>query len=88
MQAIDWAERDIRVNDIAPGYISNETTLALAASGYFDMSAINCRTPIGRFGTEQEVAESIIFLLAPEQASYITGHTPEVKGGWNAYGFI
>jgi NAD(P)-dependent dehydrogenase (short-subunit alcohol dehydrogenase family) len=88
MQAIEWAERGIRVNAIAPGYISNETTVALAATGSFDMSAINRRTPMGRFGTEQEVAEGIGFLLAPTQASYVTGHTLEVNGGWTAYGFI
>jgi NAD(P)-dependent dehydrogenase (short-subunit alcohol dehydrogenase family) len=88
MQAIEWAERGIRVNAIAPGYISNETTQALAASGSFDMSAINRRTPMGRFGTEQEVAEGIGFLLAPIQASYVTGHTLEVNGGWTAYGFV
>jgi 3-oxoacyl-[acyl-carrier protein] reductase len=80
--------RGIRVNAIAPGYIANETTQALAATGSFDMSAINRRTPMGRFGTEQEVAEGIGFLLAPGQASYVTGHTLEVNGGWTAYGFV
>jgi NAD(P)-dependent dehydrogenase (short-subunit alcohol dehydrogenase family) len=88
MQAIEWAERGIRVNAIAPGYIANETTQALAATGSFDMSAINRRTPMGRFGTEQEVAEGIAFLLTAGQASYVTGHTLEVNGGWTAYGFV
>jgi NAD(P)-dependent dehydrogenase (short-subunit alcohol dehydrogenase family) len=88
MQAIEWAERGIRVNAIAPGYIINEPTRTLAAAGSFDMSEINRRTPMGRFGTEQEVAEGIAFLLAPAQASYITGHTLEVNGGWTAYGFV
>jgi NAD(P)-dependent dehydrogenase (short-subunit alcohol dehydrogenase family) len=43
---------------------------------------------MGRFGTEQEAAEGIAFLLAPEKASYVTGHTLEVNGGWNAYGYV
>ena len=39
-------------------------------------------------GVPQNKAEGIAFLLAPEQASYITGHTLEVNGGWTAYGFV
>lgn len=88
MQAIEWAERGIRVNAIAPGYIINEPTKALAAAGSFDLSAINRRTPMGRLGTEDEVAQGIHFLLSPGGASYVTGHTLEVNGGWTAYGFL
>lgn len=88
IQAIEWAERGIRVNAIAPGYIMNPTTLELAASGSFDPTAINRRTPMGRMGSEQEVAEGIAFLLAPSAAGYVTGHTLEVNGGWTAYGFL
>jgi NAD(P)-dependent dehydrogenase (short-subunit alcohol dehydrogenase family) len=88
MQAIEWAERGIRVNAIAPGYIMNPTTMNLAASGSYDPSAIHKRTPMGRMGSEEEIAEGIAFLLTPSQASYITGHTLEVNGGWTAYGFI
>jgi NAD(P)-dependent dehydrogenase (short-subunit alcohol dehydrogenase family) len=88
MQAIEWAERGIRVNAIAPGYIMNPTTMQLAASGSYDPSAINKRTPMGRMGSEQEIAEGIAFLLSPGSASYVTGHTLEVNGGWTAYGFL
>jgi len=87
MQAVEWAERGIRVNAIAPGYIMNDTTRALAATGSFDPSAINRRTPLGRFGEEQEVAEGIAYLLDPQRAAYVTGHVLEVNGGWTAYGF-
>lgn len=87
IQAVEWAERGIRVNAIAPGYIMNETTRALAATGSFDPSAVNRRTPMGRFGEESEVAEGISYLLDPLRASYTTGHVLEVNGGWTAYGF-
>ena len=87
MQAVEWAERGIRVNAIAPGYIMNETTRAMAAAGGFDTAAINRRTPLGRFGEENEVAEGIAYLLDPNRAAYTTGHVLEVNGGWTAYGY-
>ena len=88
MQAIEWAERGIRVNAIAPGYIMNEPTRVLAAAGSFDPSAINKRTPMGRMGSEEEAAQGIAYLLSPEAARYVTGHTLEVNGGWTAYGYL
>jgi NAD(P)-dependent dehydrogenase (short-subunit alcohol dehydrogenase family) len=88
MQAIEWAARQIRVNAIAPGYIMNEATRALAATGSFDTAAICRRTPLGRFGSEQEVADGICYLLDPKRAAYVTGHVLEVNGGWTAYGFV
>ena len=87
MQAVEWAERGIRVNAIAPGYIMNDTTRAMAAVGGFDTAAINRRTPLGRFGEENEVAEGIAYLLDPKRAAYTTGHVLEVNGGWTAYGY-
>jgi NAD(P)-dependent dehydrogenase (short-subunit alcohol dehydrogenase family) len=87
MQAVEWAERGIRVNAIAPGYIINDTTRAMAAAGGFDTAAINRRTPLGRFGEEDEVAEGIAYLLDPRRAAYVTGHVLEVSGGWTAYGY-
>jgi NAD(P)-dependent dehydrogenase (short-subunit alcohol dehydrogenase family) len=87
MQAVEWAERGIRVNAIAPGYIINDTTRAMAAAGGFDTAAINRRTPLGRFGEEEEVAEGIAYLLDPRCAAYVTGHVLEVSGGWTAYGY-
>jgi len=88
VQAIEWAERKIRVNAIAPGYIMNEATRALAEAGSFDGAAICRRTPLGRFGSEQEVADGICYLLDPRRAAYVTGHVLEVSGGWTAYGFV
>ena len=85
---MEWAARGIRVNAIAPGYIMNETTMALARSGSFDTSAIDRRTPMGRFGSETEAAQGILYLLDPLRAAYVTGHVLEVNGGWTAYGFV
>jgi NAD(P)-dependent dehydrogenase (short-subunit alcohol dehydrogenase family) len=87
MQAVEWAPRGVRVNAIAPGYIWNETTRAMAEAGGFDAAAITRRTPLNRFGNEAEVAEGIAYLLDPRRAAYVTGHVLEVNGGWTAYGF-
>ena len=62
--------------------------LGMSRPSCFDMLAINRRTPMGRMGTEEEVAQGIAFLLSPGQAGYVTGHTLEVNGGWTAYGFL
>ena len=86
--AVHFAPVGIRVNAIAPGYIMNEPTRALAAAGSFDPSAINKRTPMGRMGSEEEVAQGIAYLLSSEAAGYVTGHTLEVNGGWTAYGYL
>jgi NAD(P)-dependent dehydrogenase (short-subunit alcohol dehydrogenase family) len=88
VQAVEWAARGIRVNAIAPGYVMNETTLALARTGSFDAESINRRTPMGRFASETEVAHGILYLLDPVRAAYVTGHVLEVNGGWTAYGFV
>ncbi len=88
MQAIEWAERNVRVNAIAPGYIMNEAVRRFAQTGGFDPQAVSRRTPMGRLGTEDEVVAGICFLLDPVRASYITGHVLEASGGWMAYGYV
>jgi NAD(P)-dependent dehydrogenase (short-subunit alcohol dehydrogenase family) len=88
MQAIEWAERGIRVNAIAPGYIDNEAVRSFEAAGGMDGTAVRRRTPLGRFGTDEEVAEGILYLLDPARAGYVTGTVLEVSGGWTAYGYV
>jgi NAD(P)-dependent dehydrogenase (short-subunit alcohol dehydrogenase family) len=88
IQAVEWAPLGIRVNAIAPGYIENDTTRELAAGGGYDAAAVDRRTPLGRHGSQAEVAEGIALLLDPARAAYITGHVLEVSGGWTAYGYV
>jgi NAD(P)-dependent dehydrogenase (short-subunit alcohol dehydrogenase family) len=88
VQAVEWASRGVRVNAIAPGYIMTEGTRSFVASGGVDAAAVCRRTPLGRFGGEDEVAAGICFLLDPVRAAYVTGHVLEVNGGWTAYGFL
>jgi 3-oxoacyl-[acyl-carrier protein] reductase len=64
----------IRVNAIAPGFIATKLTENI------DSEAIVARTPLGRVGTPEDVANAALF-LASEMASFITGEILEVSGG-------
>jgi NAD(P)-dependent dehydrogenase (short-subunit alcohol dehydrogenase family) len=88
LQAIEWAERGIRVNAIAPGYILNEATRAFVEAGGVDIEAVRRRIPLGCLGEEEDVAAGICYLIDPVRAKYVTGHVLEVNGGWTAYGFL
>ena len=83
--ACEWAAHGIRVNAVAPGYIATPGVAALEAQGLRDLDAVRRRTPLGRLGDSAEIAAAIAFLASPE-ASYITGTTYAVDGGWSAYG--
>ncbi|MDV2467484.1 SDR family NAD(P)-dependent oxidoreductase [Acinetobacter chinensis] len=73
--ALDYAQQNIRVNSVHPGYI--ETPLI----SHIDQQMLIQKHPIGRLGTPQEVAELICFLLS-EQASFITGAQYVIDGGY------
>jgi len=75
--AREVASRSITVNAVAPGYIETAMTEGLAA----ELKAkVNEMIPLGRAGTDMEVAHAVRF-LASEEAGYITGHVLKVNGG-------
>lgn len=80
--AWDWAEHNIRVNAIGYGFIRTELTAGMTSHEHIAPRLL-ARTPLGRFGTVDEVAAAAIFLAGPG-ASYVTGHTIMVDGGWTA----
>jgi len=75
--AREVASRNITVNAVAPGYIETAMTEALPPEL---KSKVNEAIPLGRAGTDMEVAHAVRF-LASEEASYITGHVLKVNGG-------
>ncbi|MCY1166407.1 Gluconate 5-dehydrogenase [compost metagenome] len=80
--ALDWAEHGIRVNAIGYGFIKTELTSAMTGHPHIAPRLL-ARTPLGRFGDISEVAGAAVFLASPS-ASYVTGHTLMVDGGWAA----
>ena len=85
--AIEWAEYGVRVNALAPGYIKTDLVENLVASGAYDLDSIEKRTPMGRLGTPQEVADAAVF-LASDRARFITGQVLGIDGGWSSYGYL
>jgi 3-oxoacyl-[acyl-carrier protein] reductase len=75
--AREVASRGITVNAVAPGYIETPMTAVLEEK---QRAAMMGQIPLGRAGSDAEVAHAVCF-LASEQAGYITGHTLDVNGG-------
>lgn len=83
--AIEWADRGIRVNAVAPGTIRTERVKRLPEEpgGVEYLQAIERMHPMGRIGEPEEVAKAILF-LASDDASFITGAVLPVDGGYLA----
>lgn len=79
VSALSLAARKIRVNAIGPGTIKTAVADAIIADASARREVLS-RTPLGRFGTTQEVAAISVF-LASDDASYITGQTVYADGG-------
>jgi NAD(P)-dependent dehydrogenase (short-subunit alcohol dehydrogenase family) len=78
--AIAYAAAGIRVNAIAPGWISTDLTKPLRDDPERS-SAILARTPLGRWGTPKDVAGAAVFLASPI-ASFVTGSVLAIDGGY------
>lgn len=80
--ALDWAEQGVRVNAIGYGFIETDLIAGMVDHPHI-APRLQVRTPLGRFGKVSEVAAAAVFLASPG-ASYVTGHTLMVDGGWTA----
>ena len=76
--AHEVASRGITVNNIAPGFIKTPMTDGLSEE---QVSKLQTSVPIGRLGEAEDVAAAVIY-LASSEASYVTGTTLHVNGGW------
>ena len=76
--ASEWASQGIRCNVVMPGFIATPKVLAMPAEV---QDGAKTAIPLGRFGTTEELAGAVSFLLSPA-AAYITGTVLRVDGGF------
>jgi 2-deoxy-D-gluconate 3-dehydrogenase len=80
--ANEWAQRNVQVNAIAPGYFRTENTSALRADEVRN-GQILARIPAARWGEPEDIAGAAVF-LASAASDYVTGEVLVVDGGWMA----
>jgi NAD(P)-dependent dehydrogenase (short-subunit alcohol dehydrogenase family) len=81
--AVEWAQDGIRVNAVAPGYVQTEMMEEIINGGNIDYDTYSKLAAMERFATPEEIAAPIAFLLSAD-ASFITGVTLPVDGGFSA----
>jgi len=81
--AIEWAQRGVRVNAIAPGVIATQMIAGAVAREPEFYDAFKKKHPVNRFGSAEELVGPAMF-LASEAASFVTGHILAVDGGYTA----
>jgi 3-oxoacyl-[acyl-carrier protein] reductase len=80
--AKELAPHGIRVNAVAPGWVETEMTAQLQADAA-RRAEITGRIPLGRWATDDEIADVVCFLVSPA-ARYVSGHVLPVDGGYLA----
>ena len=80
--AAEWAGRGVRVNAIAPTFVTTRLTESLRSDPEL-VRQIEARTPLGRFAEPEEMAGGIVY-LASRASAMVTGHVLAIDGGWLA----
>ncbi len=81
--ALEYAQMDIRINAVCPGFIRTPMVQGLTGGSTEAEAGIISREPVGRLGEPEEVAEVVVWLCS-EAASFVTGHAMAVDGCYTA----
>ncbi|MED3691807.1 SDR family oxidoreductase [Peribacillus butanolivorans] len=76
----EWAQYNVNVNAIVPGYIATDMNAALINDATRNKQILE-RIPAGRWGNSEDFKGAVVF-LASEAASYVHGHLLSIDGGW------
>jgi NAD(P)-dependent dehydrogenase (short-subunit alcohol dehydrogenase family) len=81
--ALEYAKQGIRINAVCPGIIHTDMIDRITGMDKEVEKQYISMEPVGRMGNPQEVAEAVIWLCS-DAASFVTGHSMSVDGGWIA----
>jgi NAD(P)-dependent dehydrogenase (short-subunit alcohol dehydrogenase family) len=81
--ALEYASRGVRINAICPGTIDTPMVRTMIDDGDLDLDECLASLPIGRLGTADEIAASVLWLCSPG-AGFVVGVALPVDGGWTA----
>ena len=81
--SLEYARQGIRVNAVCPGVIKTPMIDRFTGKDKTAEKAFEDMEPIGRMGEPEEVASAVLFLCS-EEASFVTGNSMAVDGGWIA----
>jgi len=84
----EWAKYNLQINGIGPGYIATSQTDAIRKDGHPFNELVMTRTPAGRWGKPEDVANAALF-LASKASDFVNGHVLYVDGGiLSNFGYI
>lgn len=81
--ATEWADKGVRVNALAPGYVGTEMTLKMREQPVL-FKAWHDHTPMARLGEVEEIAMAALY-LASDASSYVTGSILSIDGGYTSW---
>ena len=81
--ALEFAQKNIRVNCVCPGLINTPMVARMIDSGGMNEQDFVAAEPVGRMGKPEEIGEGVVWLLS-DGSSFVTGHSMSIDGGWVA----